>query len=122
MYNVNKKMYTVIFYKTLRGEELALSFINRLQDNVRGKTFRWLKRLEELGPDLHRPFADVVRGKIRELCISHGRLEVRLLYFFYEKYAVITTGFLKKTDKIPESEIQKAINYMNDFLIRIGGN
>lgn len=121
MYNIIKKMYKIIFYKTLRGEELALSFIDSLQDNVKGKTLRWLKRLEELGPDLHRPFADVLTGKIRELRISHGHNEIRLLFFFYDKYIVVTNGFMKKSDKVPVSEIEKAINYMNDFLLRIGG-
>ena len=37
-------------------------------------------RLAELGPNLHRPHADIVRGKIRELRCGIGTFEQRLFF------------------------------------------
>ena len=113
-------MYAIIFYKTLRGEEPARLFIDELHNNVKAKVDRWLKKLEEHGPGLPRPFSDVLRDKIRELRVSHGRLEVRLLFFFCRKYIILTHGFLKKTEQTPAAEIERAVRYMNDFLFRTG--
>lgn len=60
-----------------------------------------------------------VKGKIRELRVIFSSLHCRFLYFFYGKNIVITHGFIKKTDKVPEEEINKAHNAMLDFEIRV---
>ena len=71
------------------------------------------------GPDLPRPYADMIRGKIRELRVSFGGLHHRFLYFFQGKRIVVTHGFLKKTAAIPEGEITRAERYMADFCQRL---
>lgn len=73
------------------------------------------------GPNLPRPYADIVRGKIRELRVSFGSNEYRFLYFFFGKRIIITHGFLKKTDRVPEGEIERAERIMQDFLERNKG-
>src|ERR1041384_5156347 len=78
-----KRRYAVEFYRTERGDEPAREFVESLDAKLRAKVVRWLELLEEQGPELPRPFADVVDGPIRELRIGFGRLEVRLLYFFH---------------------------------------
>lgn len=67
-----------------------------------------LAHLSLKGPDLRRPHSDVVRGKIREIRCGLGRLEHRLLYFFDGRRAIVTHGFLKKTDKLPIRELTRA--------------
>ena len=37
------------------------------------------------------------------------------------KMVVLTYGFIKKTDRVPDEEIEKAIKLMNDFLDRCEG-
>lgn len=69
---------------------------------------KWIERLQGKGPDLPRPYADVLRGKIRELRVSFGNYQCRLLYFIHGKTIVITNGFLKKTQKIPQDIIDRA--------------
>ncbi len=41
----------------------------------------------------------------------------RVLYFFVSgRKAILTHGFVKKTQKTPQSEIEKAENYRRDYL------
>jgi len=75
-----------------------------------------MELLEERGPDLPRPFADTVRGKIRELRVSFQHHEYRFLYFFFGRIIVMTHGFLKKSDKVPAGEINRAQKCMDNFL------
>ena len=112
-------MYQVIYYTDKGNDSPVEEFIKSLNINVRAKVLKWIELLEEKGPDLPRPYADTLRDKIRELRISHGRLEIRLLYFFWkDRIIIMTNGFFKKTNKTPDSEIEKAISYMNDYLKR----
>ena len=61
----NKDTYQVIFYKNANGHCLTEEFLESIPVKVRAKVAKWIIRLEECGPDLPRPYADVVRGKIR---------------------------------------------------------
>lgn len=115
------KQYEVIFYLDKRGRCLTDEFLDGLQVRVRAKVEKWIEKLEEEGPNLPRPFADIVKGKIRELRIVFGSNYYRFLYFFLGKIIVITHGFLKKTDKIPEREIERAERIRHDFLGRYRG-
>ena len=47
----------------------------------------------------------------------------RTLYFFsYKDYIILTHTFIKRTEKVPISEIQKAIKIRTDFLNRFNEN
>ena len=110
--------YEVLFYQTADGRSFAKEFLGTLEIHVKAKFEKWLEQLELQGPNLPRPFADVVYGKVRELRLRFGPLHYRFLYFFAGKKIIITHGFIKKTDRVPEEEIVRAIRYMNDFLAR----
>jgi len=112
--------YEVLFYEMRDGFSPTDDFLDSLSAKVRGKLEKWIEQLEIHGPNLPRPFADTVRDKIRELRLRWGSNHFRFLYFFVGKKIVITHGFLKKTAQVPEAEINRAIRYMNDFLIRLG--
>ncbi|MBU0693190.1 MAG: hypothetical protein KKC11_00755 [Candidatus Omnitrophica bacterium] len=58
-------MYEVIFYEDRRGRCPVDEFLDDLQPKVRAKVEKWIEKLEKEGPSLPRPFADIVRGKIR---------------------------------------------------------
>ncbi len=111
-------MYEVLYYKNSKGAEPAREFIDGLQSNVRAKVRVWLDELAKHGPDLPRPYADKVRGKIRELRIRFGSNSYRVMYFFYGKHIIMTHGFMKKTNKVPNQEINTAECLMHDFLRR----
>jgi phage-related protein len=110
-----EKEYQVIFYTNIQGCSLVKEFLDSLPDKAKGKALLWIQKLEQEGPNLPRPYADIARGKIRELRVILASIHYRFLYFFYHKYIVITHGFIKKTDKIPDNEIRRAHMFMLDF-------
>ena len=114
-------MYKVEFYRDRKGRCFAIEFFNEFQTKIRAKLAKWIDKLEKEGPNLPRPYADIVRGKIRELRVSFGSNKYRFLYFFFGERIIITHGFLKKTDRIPEGEIERADRIMQDFLQRSKG-
>jgi len=111
-------MYEVLFYENAKGKCPTDDFLNSLQSNTRAKILKWMQKLEEEGPNLPRPYADKVRGKIRELRVVFGSNCYRFLFFFVKKKIIITHGFLKKTRKIPVTEIIRAERFMSDFIRR----
>ena len=112
-------MYQTLYYKTTRGDCPFQTFLDGTTDRVRSKFFKLLKLLEEHGPNLKRPYADALRDGIRELRVGLGGDQYRALYFFVSgRTIVITHGIIKKTDAVPAGELQRAINYKNDFFAR----
>ncbi len=111
-------MYEVIFYLDKRERCPAEEFLDELELRIRARVEKWMGKLGEERPNLPRPFADVLRGKIRELKISFGSNHYRFLYFFFGKKIIITHGFLKKSNIIPVREIERAERSMRDFLRR----
>ncbi|MCU0666279.1 MAG: type II toxin-antitoxin system RelE/ParE family toxin [Candidatus Omnitrophica bacterium] len=111
--------YQILFYQTANGSCPTEDFLNSLPVKVRTKISRWIERLEICGPDLPRPYADIIRDKIRELRIVFASQQYRLLYFFHGRYIVITHGFIKKTSGVPIQEMEKAQNIIVDFQFRI---
>lgn len=111
-------MYHLIFYLSQREDSPIDEFLDSLGHKPRAKVERFMGQLQTNGPDLPRPYADVLRGKIRELRVPYGRLHYRLLYFFHGKDIVMTSGFLKKTSAVPEDEISRAERRMADWTSR----
>ena len=59
-------------------------------------------RLSELGHELRRPLADILRNGIYELRIRKGRVNYRILYFFHGRNLAILGHALTKEDKSAE--------------------
>lgn len=102
-------MYEVLFYTTARGEAPVETFMNEMPAKARGKALGLIHRLSQEGPNLHRPQADHVRGKIWELRVSFGGNEYRVLYAFGPRQRIVLLhAFAKKTQAIPAGEIDVA--------------
>ena len=79
-----------------------------------------LSLLEEQGPNLKRPYADIVRGKVRELRIRQSSNHYRILFFFQASdHIVLAHAFSKKTPQLKEKDIELAERRMEDWIIRI---
>ena len=64
------------------------------------------------------PFARHLEDGIYELRIPQGSDITRLLYFFcIGDRAIVTNGFVKKTQRTPRREIEKAKRYRDDWRI-----
>ncbi|MHB9099806.1 MAG: type II toxin-antitoxin system RelE/ParE family toxin, partial [Syntrophales bacterium] len=75
--------------------------------------------LGRAGPNLKRPYADIVRGKIRELRIHYSSNHFRVLYFFQMiDQIVLVHGFSKKTQQLKKRDIDLAETRMEDWMRR----
>ena len=95
-------------------------FINQCAPKHQVKVLRLLSLLEDQGPILPRPYADILYDGIHELRFTLSRTKVRVLYFFcYQKFIVLYYVFFKNTDKVPEKFIRKVIDYRDGFLKKV---
>jgi len=109
----------VTFFETEDGEVPAEDFLVKLDKKMRAKMTRAMIALRGLGPELREPYSKHLDNGIFELRARVGSNISRVLYFFIVgKRAIITHGFIKKTQKTPPSEINKAKSYRMIFLER----
>lgn len=112
-------MYQAIFYTTERGDSPLDEFLDGLDKKSRAKVESHISLLEEQGPNLKRPYADLVRGKIRELRIHFGSNQYRILYFFYLRDQIVLAHALsKKSTELKEKDIELAERRMEDWIRR----
>ena len=118
MLNRQSKWHVVYYTDTKECSEI-FDFINGRKDREKAKILALLAVLEEQGPQLPRPYADILIDGIHELRVKFSGDQVRILYFFcYRDFIVLTNWFKKNTDKVPISQIEKAKKLRNDFLQR----
>lgn len=112
-------MYEVDYYKDDRGRCPAEEFIDGLSPKMKAKVFGRLELLEEHGSSLGMPFSRHLDDGIFELRTVQGSNITRILYFFVVgSKIVLTHGFVKKTQKTPVGEIEKAKRIRNDWRMR----
>lgn len=110
--------YELKYYTTAGGHCPVQELLDAMTLKHAVKVGKFFKLLEEQGPVLPRPYADAVRGKIRELVVDIQHHGYRFLHFYAGKTIIMTHGFLKKTPRTPPSEIERAERYMRDWLRR----
>ena len=104
-----KENWKIYFYETIDGKCQVREFVLSRDKNNRQKIYSILTLLKEKGINLTRPFSDFLVDGIHELRIQLSGEATRTLYFFsYKDYIILTHTFIKRTDKVPISEIQKA--------------
>lgn len=114
--------WEIEFYRDKNGKEPLTEFLNDLPAKTRAKVVKLIDILAEYGVLLKEPYTRQIKGKIRELRVKDNLGHLRVLYFtFTGRRFVLLHGFLKKTDKTPEREIELAEKRMKDFMERYGG-
>ena len=66
---MGKKWY-VTYYSKQDGSKPVEKYLKKLPINERAKTLAFIELLEEKGPNLHRPYADLLEDGIHELRIN----------------------------------------------------
>lgn len=113
--------FEIIFYEKEDGTEPAKDFLLSLDVKMRAKMLRTIELLQKNGYKLREPESKHIDDGIMELRAKVGSDISRVLYFFViGQKIVLTNGFVKKTQKTPKSEIQKAKQYRADYLKRKG--
>jgi len=111
--------WQLLYYVKQDGTKPVEEYIRELSINERAKTLAFVDLLKEKGPNLHRPYADLLEDGIHELRVKLTGEQVRILYFFcYKDIIILTNAFEKHTDKVPKSEIKTAKKNRDDFLVR----
>lgn len=109
----------VDFYDKTDGTRPARDFILSLPVKMRAKMARTISMLESCGTDLREPHSKHLDDGIFELRAKVGSDISRVLYFFViGRKAILTHGFVKKTQKTPPAEIKRAKDYRTEYLNR----
>lgn len=107
------------FYEKENGEQPAKEFMLSLDKKLRAKLADTIIILQDNGYELREPYSKHISEGIFELRAKQGSDITRVMYFFYiDRHIILTNGFIKKTQKTPQSEIEKAKRYRSDYLKR----
>lgn len=97
------------FYEKENGEQPAKEFMLSLDKKLRAKLADTIMILQDNGYELREPYSKHISEGIFELRAKQGSDITRVMYFFYvDRHIILTNGFIKKTQKTPQSEIEKA--------------
>lgn len=88
---MSTRKYQVDFYETIDGKQPAKKFLLSLDYAMRAKMISTISILQDNGPELRKP---------------------------YSEHIILTNGFVEKTQKTPQEEIEKAKRYRADYLER----
>lgn len=116
-------MYSIKFYRDKNGceplKEFLVALSKKKDKNSRinlNKIRDYIKALSLYGKDLGEPFIKHLDAQIWEL----RPLRHRILFFGCDGDTfVLLSHFVKKTQKTPRKEIEKAKRLMQDFLKRM---
>ena len=110
---------TVTFYRSADGKSPVQDFLDSLPGRTAQKIVWVLRLLEDMDVVPVSYFKKLHGTKdIWECRIQFGSNAYRILCFFLNNSVVLTHGFIKKSQKTPTREIEKAEAYRRDFLKR----
>lgn len=105
----------VVLYREEDGSCPFLEWFAELPAKVQDKCYVRLERLREMGHELRRPEADLLRDGIHELRVSLQGVHHRILYFFHGTIAAVVSHGLMKEGVVPSKEIDRAITRKKRF-------
>ncbi len=110
---------TVTFYRSADGKRPVQDFLDSLPGRVAQKIVWALKLLEDMDVVPASYFKKLGGTEdIWECRIQFGSNTYRILCFFFDNSVVLTHGFVKKSQKTPSREIERAKVYRRDFFKR----
>jgi len=106
----------ILFYRTIDGKCPVEEFLDSLPAKITKKITWTLELIENQDRIPANYFKKLVNTDIWECRIQFGNNIYRLLCFFSKSSIIVLThGFIKKTQKTPITEIEKAIELMKDY-------
>ncbi len=109
------------FYEDQTGRVPVKEFLDGLDIKMRQKMLRSIQALQDMGISFRMPLSESLEDGIFELRAKSGTNISRVMYFFIiGNRAVLTHGFIKKTQKTPRRELQRAKDIRADYFRRFG--
>lgn len=105
----------VVFYQDRNGNVPVLEWLDALPTKIQDKCVVKIERLRELGHELRRPEADLLKQGIYELRIGREEMNYRILYFFHGRVAAVLAHGLIKEREVPAKDIEKALERKRQF-------
>ncbi len=105
----------IVFFQEDDGSVPVLDWLREMPVKVQDKCRVKLGRLAELGHELRRPEADLLRDKIYELRASLQGTHYRMLYFYHGTTAAVVSHGIVKESAVPPKEIERAIERKKEF-------
>jgi len=101
----------VVFYRDEKGAPVV-EWLVRLRESdslAYAKCAARIRQLAALGHELRRPTADYLKSGIYELRARKGRVNYRILYFFYGQKVTVLANAATKENKISREDLRRAI-------------
>lgn len=106
---------------TIIIDESVSRFLDKLI-TMREQAFvtRHIELLKEMGATLAPPHSEQVQGKLRALRFTSNKKYIRLFYFSPQHgQFILVHGIAKKSNKIPQQEIETALRRMKDYEVGV---
>ncbi|MGM9579962.1 MAG: type II toxin-antitoxin system RelE/ParE family toxin [Anaerovibrio sp.] len=116
--------WKIEYYQKENGKIPVYEFLRTLEPKMRAKVSHYIDLLEKTGTNLTEPYVSSIKGDrykgLWELRVKFASDITRVFYFTFQGDTfVLLHGFKKKTNKTPESELERALKYKRDFERRI---
>ncbi len=120
-------MYKIVFYQNEKGISEVKNYIDELNENHDNKdnrvklkkTTTYIDLLSEEGLSLGMPYIKHIEGDIWELRPLRDRI---LFANFDNNKFILLNCFIKKTQKTPKKEIEKAKRLLKEYIRRQSKN
>ena len=91
-----------------------------LNPKLRAKAYHDIMLLKNIGINIRTPYSSPIKGDkykgIFELRTKFSSDITRIFYFLFDKNKfVLLHGFIKKANKLPERELERALSYKEDY-------
>ena len=110
---------TLLFFQDATGSAPAWEWLKELRarnPKAYAKCVIRIRRLAQLGHELRRPEADLLRDGIYELRARLGNVNYRILYFFHGRNVAVLAHALTKENEIPVIDINRAVERKRIFV------
>ena len=112
--------WEIEYYQKESGEIPVENFLLSLNPKLRAKAYSDIMLLKRLGINIRAPYSAPLQGNkykgLFELRTKFSSDITRIFYFLYDKNKfVLLHGFVKKTNKTPERELERAVKYKKDY-------
>lgn len=112
-------MYKIYFYKKANGEEPVLEYLQKLiskkdkDSRIKANKINdYIEALKQYGTRLGEPYIKHLEGEIWELRPLRDRI---FFVVWYNDSFILLHHFIKKTQKTPKQELEKAKRELKDL-------